>query len=125
MVADPLVFIAERKVLPFAGGVSPPFPVVSLLFSVSYPQASRSYYLFFNYLFFNYLYGGAKGPSFWGGGGCERPVFLGGGGCEKPVENRLDSHKPVETGDLRLLTIQGRRGVPRVQSGAGRLLTGR
>ena len=44
-------------VLPFAGGVSPPLPVVSLLFSVSYPQPSRSYYLFFNYLFFNYLYG--------------------------------------------------------------------
>ena len=39
-------------VLPFAGGVSPPLPVVSLLFSVSYPQPSRSYYLFFNYLFF-------------------------------------------------------------------------
>ena len=29
------------------GAVSPPFPLVSLLFSVSYPQASRSYYLFF------------------------------------------------------------------------------
>ena len=45
-------------VLPFAGGVSPPLPVVSLLFSASYPQPDRrSYYLFFNYLFFNYLYG--------------------------------------------------------------------
>ena len=43
-------------VLTFAGGVSPPRPGVSLLFSVSYPQASRSYYLFFNYLFFNYLF---------------------------------------------------------------------
>ena len=39
-------------ILPFAGGVSPPLPVVSLLFSASYPQASRSYYLLFNYLFF-------------------------------------------------------------------------
>ena len=29
---------------------------VRRLFSVSYPQARRSYYLFFNYLFFNYLY---------------------------------------------------------------------
>ena len=38
-------------VLPFAGGVSPPVPAVFLLFSVSYPQARRSYYLFFNYLF--------------------------------------------------------------------------
>ena len=45
-------------VLPFAGGASPPFPVVSLLFLVCYPQPRRSYYLFFNYLFFNYLYGG-------------------------------------------------------------------
>ena len=46
-----------RKVLglPFAGAVCPPFPVVSLLFSVSYPQTRRSYYLFFNYLFFNYM----------------------------------------------------------------------
>ena len=43
-------------ILPFAGGVSPPLPVVSLLFSASYPQDRRSYYLFFNYLFFNYLY---------------------------------------------------------------------
>ena len=42
-------------VLCFAGGVNPPLPLVSLLFSVSYPQTRRSYYLFFNYLFFNYL----------------------------------------------------------------------
>ena len=39
------------------GGLAPPpLPVVSLLFSASYPQARRSYYLFFNYLFFNYLF---------------------------------------------------------------------
>ena len=69
-VVDPLVrsaavfrksfvfsYLPIRKVLvlPFAGGVSPPLPVVSLLFSASYPQDRRSYYLFFNYLFFNYL----------------------------------------------------------------------
>ena len=44
--------IRKRKVLvlPFAGGVSPPLPMVSLLFSVSYPQSRRYYYLFFNYL---------------------------------------------------------------------------
>ena len=54
--------IRKVLVLPFAGGVSPPLPVVSLLFSVSYPQPSRSYYLFFNYLFFNYLYGGSLSP---------------------------------------------------------------
>ena len=42
-------------VLPFAEGVSPPLPVVALLFLMSYPQDRRSYYLFFNYLFFNYL----------------------------------------------------------------------
>ena len=61
-------------VLTFAGGVSPPRPGVSLLFSVSYPQASRSYYLFFNYLFFNYLFFNyLYGSSLWyknlGGGG--------------------------------------------------------
>ena len=39
--------IRKFLVLPFAGGVSPPLPVVSLLFSVSYPQVRRSYYLFF------------------------------------------------------------------------------
>ena len=33
--------------MPFAGSVSPPLPVVSLLFSASYPQDRRSYYLFF------------------------------------------------------------------------------
>ena len=47
--------IGKVLVLPFAGGVSPPLPVVSLLFSASYPQDRRSYYLFFNYLFFNYM----------------------------------------------------------------------
>ena len=44
--------IRKGLILPFAGGVSPPLPVVSLLFSATYPQASRSYYLLFNYLFF-------------------------------------------------------------------------
>ena len=46
-------YLPVRKVLvlPFAGGVSPPLPVFSLLFSASYPQASRSYYLFFNYMY--------------------------------------------------------------------------
>ena len=46
-------FLPIRKVLilPLAEGVSPPLPVGFLLFSVSYPQASRSYYLFFNYLY--------------------------------------------------------------------------
>ena len=38
--------IRKVLVLPFAGGVSPPLPVVSLLFSASYPQIRRSYYLF-------------------------------------------------------------------------------
>ena len=42
-------------VLPLAEGVCAPLGVVSLVFSASYPQARRSYYLFFNYLFFNYL----------------------------------------------------------------------
>ena len=35
--------IRKVLVLPFAGGVSPPLPVISLLFSASYPQARRSY----------------------------------------------------------------------------------
>ena len=48
--------IRKVLVLPFAGGVSPPLPVFALLFSASYPQDRRFYYLFFNYLFFNYLY---------------------------------------------------------------------
>ena len=42
------------------GALAPPLSVVSLLFSASYPQDRRSYYLFFNYLFFTicmvYLY---------------------------------------------------------------------
>ena len=44
--------IRKGLIFRFAGGVSPPFPVFSLLFSASYPQDRRSYYLFFNYLFF-------------------------------------------------------------------------
>ena len=47
--------IRKVLVLPFAGGVSPPLPVVSLLFSVSYPQARRSYYLFFLLLVLYYM----------------------------------------------------------------------
>ena len=47
----PFVFsslpIRKVLVLPLAGGVSPPFPVFSLLFSASYPQDRRSDYLFF------------------------------------------------------------------------------
>ena len=47
--------IRRVLVLPFREGRQPLSWVVSLLFSVSYPQDRRSYYLFFNYLFFNYL----------------------------------------------------------------------
>ena len=36
---------------------------------MSYPQARRSYYLFFNYLFFNYLSGGVFGTKIWACGG--------------------------------------------------------
>ena len=39
--------IRKVLVLPFAGGVSPPLSLVSLLFLVSYPQDRCSYYLFF------------------------------------------------------------------------------
>ena len=67
-------------VLPFAGGVSPLSWVVSLLFSASYPQDRRSYYLFFNYLFFNYLYGGSLYAENLGGGGFTICGECGGGG---------------------------------------------
>ena len=43
-----------------------------------------------------------------------------GGVSRMVVENSLDSHKPVERGDLRPLMIQERRGIPRVQIGGGR-----
>ena len=56
--------------LDFAGASAPPLSLFSLLFSASYPQDRRSYYLFFNYLFFNYLYGGAVWYINRGGGGC-------------------------------------------------------
>ena len=41
------------------------------------------------------------------------------------VENSLDSHEPVEIGNLRPLTIQGCGAYFRVQPGAERPLTGR
>ena len=41
-----------------------------------------------------------------------------------PVENCPESHKPVEIGDLLLLAIQEWGGIPEVQPGAERLLTG-
>ena len=87
--------------LDFAGASAPPLSVFSFLFSASYPQDRRSYYLFFNYLFFNYLYGGwfvRRKPG--GGGGFVRKIAFRGGVvlCE---ENSPKSHKPVEIGDLR------------------------
>ena len=47
------------------------------------------------------------------------------GGSRLPVDNYPESHKPVEISDLRPLTIQKARGIPRVQPGAQRPLTGR
>ena len=41
------------------------------------------------------------------------------------VENFPESQKPVEISELRLLTIQEARGIPRVQPGAQRPLRGR
>ena len=79
-------------VLPFAGGVSPPLLVVSLLFSASYPQASRSYYLFFNYLYV-------------------LPVSPENQRAHVTcfTEEKLSgSPKPVEISHLRLLTIRER-----------------
>ena len=72
--------IRKVLVLPFAGGVSPPLPVFSLLFSVSYPQDRRSYYLFFNYLFFNYLYGSPVTAKNCRGGVSRNSEELPGGG---------------------------------------------
>ena len=40
-----ILLIRKVLVLPFAGGVSPPLPVVSILFLASYPQSSSFYYL--------------------------------------------------------------------------------
>ena len=76
------------------------------MFSASYPQDRRSYYLFFNYLFFNYLYGYPECPYFRGVGYPECPYFGRLGVSRMPVEKCPESHKPVEIGDLRLLTIQ-------------------
>ena len=83
--------------------------MASLLFSASYPQASRSYYLFFNYLFFNYLYGYAFWSYFKWGGYAFWSYWSGRGVCVLVVDNCSESHKPVEISDLRLLTIQERR----------------
>ena len=78
--------------MPFAGGVSPPLPVVSLLFSASYPQDRRSYYLFFNYLFFNYLYS------------VTRLVKESGGGVTCLVQNYPFLGYPFGTGKLTRIT---------------------
>ena len=51
-ILEDLVGYGKVLVLTLVGGVSPPVPVFSLLFSASYPQAWRSYYLFFNYMLF-------------------------------------------------------------------------
>ena len=87
-------------VLPFAGGVSLPLSVVSLLFSASYPQDRRSYYLFFNYLFFNYLYGYPECPYFGRLGVSRMPVFRASRGIPNARGKCPESHKPVEIGDL-------------------------
>ena len=74
-------------VLPFAGGVSPQLSVFSLLFSVSYPQTRRSYYLFFSYLFFNYLYGVPVWTYFVGGRVPVWTYFAGAEYTNLDVEN--------------------------------------
>ena len=84
--------------------------MVSLLFSVSYPQDRRSYYLFFNYLFFNYLYGSAVWTYFKGGGSVVWTYSRLLGVCGLDVEKWTKSHKTVEINDLRLLVIQETRG---------------
>ena len=48
--------IRRGLILLFLEGRQPLSWVFSLLFSASYPQIRRSYYLVFNYLFFNYMY---------------------------------------------------------------------
>ena len=50
-----LLPIRKVLVLSFLRARQRPSSCGLLLFSVSYPQDRRSYYLFFNYLFFNYL----------------------------------------------------------------------
>ena len=42
--------IRKVLVLDFAGASAPPLSLFSLLFSASYPQDRRSYYMFFNYM---------------------------------------------------------------------------
>ena len=83
----------------FCGGVSPPLPVVSLLFSVSYPQDRRSYYLFFNYLFFNYLYRCSLSPEDRGSMCSLSPETDCFNVFAFTVENWPESHKPVEISD--------------------------
>ena len=88
--------IRKVLVLPFAGGASPPLPVVSLLFSASYPQIRRSYYLFFNYLFFNYLYRCSLSPEDRGSMCSLSPETDCFNVFAFTVENWPESHKPVE-----------------------------
>ena len=74
-------------VLPFWEGRQPLSWVFSLLFSVSYPQDRRSYYLFFNYLFFNYLYGSPVTAKNGRGGVSRNSEELPGGVSRNSVEN--------------------------------------
>ena len=108
-------FLRIRKVLvfSFAVGFSPPLPVVSILFSVSYPQARRSYYLFFNYLFFNYLYGYALCTYSRGLRYALCTYLTRMKVCALHVENCPESHKPVEIDGLRTSDDSVERGIPR------------
>ena len=112
--------IRKGLILSFAGGVSPPFPVFSLLFSASYPQDRRSYYLFFNYLFFNYMY---MFPLCTYLRGYMFPLctyLLACGVSALHVENCPESHKPVEISDLRAQSDSRSGEAGRVQDGPPR-----
>ena len=101
--------IRKGLVLTFWEGRQPLSWVVSLLFSASYPQDRRSYYLFFNYMFFNYMY---MFPL------CT--YLLACGVSALHVENCPESHKPVEISDLRAQSDSRSGEAGRVQDGPPR-----
>ena len=110
------LLIRKVLILPFAGGVSPPFPVFFFCFQrvihrIVAPTTCSVLLVLY------YLYGGSLCTYLDQGEGSLCTYLDQGGGFTLHVENSPESHKPVEIGDLRSQGASRSREALEVQTG--------
>ena len=117
--------IRKVLVLPFRGGVSPSLGFFLFCFQRVIHSRSRSYYLFFTTCSLTTCYGGPEWTDLRGRGGPEWTDLRNNRGSRMDVENSIESHKPVEIGDLLAPNNAVAGRILGVQPDAQRPLTGR